>query len=198
MTAEIIAHLNPLLQPLVDLPTQVRLVGLVRVVEKRDDGKEKRFPMAVDATDTVPVLPQTGTGLLMYWEGRGKPQVLDQKENRSRFKAPVRLVLWFDTTRIQSGQSPKLALTAYVLQCLLKTPYTCLPAGVPALEVRADFTTEDRKDLFGAYTYDHFASQYMADPYDAVGIDFTLTFWLNHGNDCLPDNLFVGPGRAGC
>ena len=187
MISEVAKILALSLMPMYASQKVTVLGGLVKVASQEIKEKQiEKFPIPYSAgsqpmqISNDAFIPDSSQRAIIYFEGSDS-NVTMFENNKSRFKAALRLICWYNADKFQTDDdsSVHISLLAEILGLLPSAKR--LSDQILALDIVPGSIIDSTPRLFSQYSYKEEKGQYLLPPYYALGIDLTTTFQINHG-----------------
>ena len=194
-----IAH--ELMMKLTGLPFIDKFGGLVRTLEKADanivDGVNKGTVKKIPITDdfvitksdcsptekTIDFIPDQKFNGMLYFEDYGAVNNGMIRKAKG-FKSKLRIIIWLNTDKIvkliddtkEASYSVPTAIVADILEKFELLQLKTL-GYYQRLNIKASIPVPGT-DLFSKYTYDSIKTQYLTAPFECIGIDLEIGFYI--------------------
>lgn len=172
-----------------------KLSGLTQIAQVKEGDKVKRFPISCEtAYDDCKqgcysdLMPNSKYGSVVFFEDLGF-KLTGKEASKLSYESRLRLIAWLNYKKISGGCG---ASGDYVISII---------RALPALKINIDdmigvgFTVESQlprsSAIFGKYTFNERAAQYLMLPYDYFALDLKVTFTLI--GDCI-----ISSPQEGC
>lgn len=187
MTSEVAKILAASLEPLRNKEIITTLSGLVKTVTQTTDAGTIRFPVPYDFNavnyqiQNAALVPDQRQRAIVYFEGNDTNINLFE-QRKTKASTSLRLVCWYDSSKIDApnGGSVHVILASAMLT-LIKGAKPKPNTIIAGLDIDATRIYDSADNLFSRYSYRQERVQYLQSPYFALGIDFTVTYQINHG-----------------
>lgn len=195
MTNEVAKILAGALQPLYNAELITVLCGLTKVVTQQKDKTTVKFPVPYDYDSPVyqiensALVPDERQRAIVYFEGNDS-DLTSFSQNKSKGSTRLKLVCWYNTNMLQHPQNESIhPVLVSKINGLIGKVKTHPDSIIQGFQVEATRVYDSAASLFSRYTYKEERGQYLQNPYFALGIDFTVTYQINHG--CTSELLAI-------
>lgn len=155
--------------------------GIAREQKMRVGDVVKNLPAFPDpdnaASEYVPLWPDAAKSAITYFEVVNNQKRGDLSGGRAfQFEAVLRLVVWFNTSRLNPASAIPQAMAA-IVSAVSGRKEDAAPVGnvivMPLQEVAKS------PAIFSRWTYDEAETQFLMSPYDYFAFDFLVQFTLS-------------------
>lgn len=160
-----------------------KIGGVVERKKLNVKGVEKVIPVTFntdpacnnEGSTLIEYVPDQQYKTITYFERLGDFRTINSHKNWYELEGSVRLICWINWKKVNIEPD---------YQRLAANIIAAIPRRIANTEylnaIRVQFAGEISRgaDLFSNYTYDEKERQYLTHPYDAIGLDFTITFRL--------------------